>query len=177
MLTNQVIVINGERFTRWSPSAGEDSGGRTRHRSEPRHGAARLIDAHTHMFNDPVQGWSPERMTLMAVTNMQADLYGGITSARDMGSHSNGYADVDIRNAINDGELDGPRFMVSGRGIVWGAQPAGAGPAPNPRAAIVVRSRRRDAPPSASTSRRASITSSSIPAGRTPSAPTARTST
>ena len=28
-----------------------------------------------------------------------------------MGSHSNGYSDVDIRNAINDGELDGPRFM------------------------------------------------------------------
>jgi imidazolonepropionase-like amidohydrolase len=30
--------------------------------------------------------------------------------------------------------------MVAGRGIVWGAQPAGAGPAPSPRAAIVVRS-------------------------------------
>jgi len=92
------------------------------------------------MFNDPVEGWSPERMTLMAVTNMQADLYAGFTSARDMASHSNGYADVDIRNAINDGELDGPRFQVAGRGIVWGAQPQQPGSTPNPRAAIVVRS-------------------------------------
>ena len=141
MLTNQVIVINGERITAVGPEAQVKipAGARVIDLSRATV-LPGLIDAHTHMFNDPVQGWSPERMTLMAVTNMQADLYGGITSARDMGSHSNGYADVDIRNAINDGELDGPRFMVAGRGIVWGAQPAGAGPAPSPRAAIVVRS-------------------------------------
>src|SRR6186713_3080965 len=139
MLTNQVIVINGERITAVGPAAQVKIPAGARvidlSRSTVLPG---LIDAHTHMFNDPVQGWSPERMTLMAVTNMQADLYGGITSARDMASHSNGYADVDIRNAINDGELDGPRFQVAGRGIVWGAQPAAG--APNPRSAIVVRS-------------------------------------
>ena len=45
-----------------------------------------------------------------------------------MSSHGNGYGDVDIRNAINEGRIDGPRFRVSGRGIVWGAAPAtGAG--------------------------------------------------
>jgi len=139
MLTNQVIVINGERITSVGPEAQVKIPAGARvidlSRSTVLPG---LIDAHTHMFNDPVQGWSPERMTLMAVTNMQADLYGGITSARDMASHSNGYADVDIRNAINDGELDGPRFQVSGRGIVWGATPPNG--APNPRSAIVVRS-------------------------------------
>jgi imidazolonepropionase-like amidohydrolase len=139
MLTNQVIVINGERITAVGPEASVKIPAGARvidlSRSAVLPG---LIDAHTHMFNDPVEGWSPERMTLMAVTNMQADLYSGITAARDMASHSNGYSDVDIRNAINDGELDGPRFQVSGRGIVWGATPANG--APNPRAAIVVRS-------------------------------------
>src|SRR4029453_7533005 len=99
-----------------------------------------LIDVHTHMFNDPVEGGSPERKTLMAVTNMQADLYSGITSARDMASHSNGYADVDIRDAINDGAIDGPRFQGAGRGSVWGAQPPAPASTPNPRSAIVVRS-------------------------------------
>jgi imidazolonepropionase-like amidohydrolase len=139
MLTNQVIVIDGERVTAVGPEAQVKipAGARVIDLSRATV-LPGLIDAHTHMFNDPVEGWSPERMTLMAVTNMQADLYGGITSARDMASHSNGYADVDIRNAINAGELDGPRFMVSGRGIVWGATPPKG--EPNPRAAIVVRS-------------------------------------
>jgi imidazolonepropionase-like amidohydrolase len=139
MLSNQIVVINGERITQVGPESQVKipAGARVIDLSRATV-LPGLIDAHTHMFNDPVQGWSPERMTLMAVTNMQADLYSGITAARDMGSHSNGYADVDIRNAINDGELDGPRFKVSGRGIVWGAQPATG--TPNPRSAIVVRS-------------------------------------
>ena len=139
MLTNQIILTDGERITAVGPEAQVKipAGARVIDLSRATV-LPGLIDAHTHMFNDPVEGWSPERMTLMAVTNMQADLHSGITSARDMASHSNGYADVDIRNAINDGEIDGPRFQVSGRGIVWGAQPANG--APNPRAAIVVRS-------------------------------------
>ena len=57
--------------------------------------------------------------------------------ARIMSSHGNGYADIDIRNAINEGRIDGPRFRVSGRGIVWGAAPPTA-PA-NPLASTVIR--------------------------------------
>ena len=39
-----------------------------------------------------------------------------------MSSHSNGYADVLVRNAINEGRLQGPRYQVSTLGIVWGAR-------------------------------------------------------
>jgi imidazolonepropionase-like amidohydrolase len=97
-----------------------------------------LIDAHTHMFNPPKPGMSRETSTLIAIQNVQADLYAGFTAARDMSSHGNGYGDVDIRNAIDLGRIDGPRFKVSGRGIVWSATPA-AGPA-NPLTSIIVRS-------------------------------------
>ena len=67
---------------------------------------------------------------LIAVQNVQADLRAGFTAARDMSSHGNGYADVVIRNAINQGRFDGPRFQVSTLGIVWGANPATAPPNP-----------------------------------------------
>jgi len=89
-----------------------------------------LIDAHTHMFNYPKPGMSRETSTLIAVHNLQADLWAGFTSARDMSSHGNGYADVDVRNAINAGRIDGPRFQVSGRGIIWAGAAATAAASP-----------------------------------------------
>ena len=99
-----------------------------------------LIDAHTHMFNVRRPGMSREASTLIAVQNMQNDLRAGFTTARDMSTHGNGYGDVDIRNAINEGRLEGPRYQVSGRGIVWGGMAlAGAAP-PNPLTSTVVHS-------------------------------------
>ena len=58
---------------------------------------------------------------------------------RDMGSHGNGYGDVDVRNAINWGDLDGPRLQVAGRGIAWGPKPPDPSAPVNPLASIVIR--------------------------------------
>ena len=77
---------------------------------------------------------------LIAVQNAQADLRAGFTAARDMNSHGNGYGDVEIRNAINQGRLDGPKYQVSTMGIVWGAAPANPNVPANPSASTVVRS-------------------------------------
>jgi imidazolonepropionase-like amidohydrolase len=76
----------------------------------------------------------------MAVQNAQADLRAGFTAARDMSSHGNGYADVVMRDAINQGRFDGPRYQVSTLGIVWGATPPNAAAPDNPLASTVVRS-------------------------------------
>ena len=48
--------------------------------------------------------------------------------------------DVEIRDAINQGRFDGPRFQVSTLGIVWGAAPANPAAPDNPLASTVVRS-------------------------------------
>ncbi len=121
MLTNQVLVLQGERIIEIGSAAQVkipadaqviDLGQATV--------LPGLIDAHTHMFNTPKAGMSRETSTLIAIHNLQADLRAGFTTARDMSSHGNGYADVEMRNAINQGRLDGPRFQVAGRGIVWG---------------------------------------------------------
>ena len=85
-----------------------------------------LIDAHTHMFNQRGAKTTTEEAMLIAMQNAQADLRAGFTSARDMSSHGNGYADVAMREAINQGRIDGPRYQVSTLGIAWGAAPATA---------------------------------------------------
>ena len=121
MLTNQVLVLQGERTTEVGSAAQVKIPAEAQvidlSQATVLPG---LIDVHTHMFNTPKAGMSREISTLLAIHNLQADLRAGFTSARDMSSHGNGYADVEMRNAINEGRLDGPRFKVSGRGIVWG---------------------------------------------------------
>jgi imidazolonepropionase-like amidohydrolase len=77
---------------------------------------------------------------LIAVQNVQASLRAGFTAARDMTTHGNGYGDISIRNAINEGRIDGPRYQVSTRGIVWGDKPANPAAPDNPLASAVVRS-------------------------------------
>ncbi|HEY6506705.1 MAG TPA: amidohydrolase family protein, partial [Vicinamibacterales bacterium] len=141
MLTGQVVLVQGERITDVGASsqiaipAGAqviDLGTATV--------LPGLIDAHTHMFNNPTPKISRERATMLAVQNLQLDLRAGFTAARDMTSHGNGYADVEMRDAINAGDLDGPRFQVSGRGIRWSAEPPNPAAAANPLADIVIRS-------------------------------------
>ena len=141
MLTKQVVLVSGERITEVGAEgqvripAGVEVIDLSRATVLPG-----MIDAHSHMYNTRRPGWTTERSTLIAIHNAQADLQAGFTAARDMGSHGNGYGDVDIRDAINMGDIDGPRFQVAGRGIAWGLKPPDPSLPPNPLTSIVVRS-------------------------------------
>jgi imidazolonepropionase-like amidohydrolase len=136
LLSDQVVLIEGERITDVGPAAAVKipSGVRVIDLSRATV-LPGLVDAHTHMFNAPKPGMTREQSTLIAVQHTQADLRAGFTTIRDMSSHGNGYADVDIRNAIDGGLIDGPRQQVSTRGIVWGAP---GSPAGEPLASAVV---------------------------------------
>jgi imidazolonepropionase-like amidohydrolase len=139
LLTKQVVLLQGEHISEVGPEASIriPAGAQVIDLSQATV-LPGLIDAHTHMFNTPAAGMSREASSLIAVQNVLSDLRAGFTAARDMSSHGNGYADIDIRNAINEGRIDGPRYQVSGRGIIWGATPATA--PPSPLTQIVVRS-------------------------------------
>jgi imidazolonepropionase-like amidohydrolase len=82
-----------------------------------------LIDAHVHLFLHPgaedlqtVQESVPQR-TILATLAARADLLAGFTAERDMGTEGAGSADTAVRDAINRGEIPGPRLRISGNAI------------------------------------------------------------
>lgn len=77
-----------------------------------------LMDMHTHVVRNLTRGFfsryfqSPHRATIGGVVNAEKTLMAGFTTIRNVGAAD--YADVALRNAINAGEIPGPRMAVSG---------------------------------------------------------------
>ncbi|HZW91539.1 MAG TPA: amidohydrolase family protein [Candidatus Eremiobacteraceae bacterium] len=76
-----------------------------------------LIDAHTHLTMDPKFGYerlglSIPREALIGAKNARVTLQAGFTTVRNVGAA--GYSDVALRDAINAGDVPGPRMLVSG---------------------------------------------------------------
>jgi imidazolonepropionase-like amidohydrolase len=77
-----------------------------------------LIDVHTHITADPTgNGYqalaiSVPREAVTGVKNARITLHSGFTTVRNVGA--TGYTDVAVRDGINDGEIEGPRMLVSG---------------------------------------------------------------
>jgi imidazolonepropionase-like amidohydrolase len=77
-----------------------------------------LIDCHVHLTGDPQHtgypslGISVPRQALTGAKNARLTLLAGFTTVRDVGA--SGYSDVALRDAIDAGEIPGPRLVVSG---------------------------------------------------------------
>src|SRR6202167_2006102 len=76
-----------------------------------------LIDAHTHLTMDPTFGYeelgiSIPREALTGAKNARITLQAGFTTVRNVGA--DGFTDVALRDAINAGDVPGPRMLVSG---------------------------------------------------------------
>jgi imidazolonepropionase-like amidohydrolase len=122
--TNQVVLISGDRITEVGPAekvkipAGSEIVDLSHATVLPG-----LIDAHTHVFgNGPdfetqILRQSYQYRTLLALANAQKDLMVGFTTLRDLKTLGAMYSDVDLRNAIDRGIVQGPRMQVATRGI------------------------------------------------------------
>jgi len=77
-----------------------------------------MIDAHTHITGDPWHhGYaglanSTAREALYGAQYAKVTLEAGFTTIRNVGA--GGYADIDLRDAINSGGIEGPRIYASG---------------------------------------------------------------
>jgi imidazolonepropionase-like amidohydrolase len=93
-----------------------------------------LIDTHTHVllqgditaadYDQQLLKQSPEYRTILATVNARRALEYGFTSIRDLETEGAGYADADVKKAINSGVIPGPRMQVATRALdVTGAYP------------------------------------------------------
>ena len=100
-----------------------------------------LIDVHTHVllqgditaedYDKQLLKFSPEYRTILGTQSARKALEYGFTTIRDLETEGAGYADVDIKKAINAGVIPGPRMQVATRALdVTGAYPL-LGYAPN----------------------------------------------
>jgi len=77
-----------------------------------------LMDVHTHITADPSDsgyqglGVSIPRSAVKGARNARLTLLAGFTTIRNVGA--DGFADVAVRDGINNGEILGPRMLVSG---------------------------------------------------------------
>ena len=65
-----------------------------------------------------------------ATNHLKLDLMAGFTTLRDLGTEGAGYADVGLRDAVEQGIIPGPRLLVATRAIVAHRTYAPAGNAP-----------------------------------------------
>jgi len=86
-----------------------------------------MIEGHSHMFLHPYNetSWDDQVLheplamrTARAIVHARDTLMAGFTSARDLGTEGAGFADVGLRQAIDQGIVPGPRLMVATRAIV-----------------------------------------------------------
>src|SRR6185312_6929867 len=86
-----------------------------------------LIEAHSHVllhpytetvWNDQVAHESLSLRVARATNHLRSTLLAGFTTIRDLGTEGAGYADVGLKQAVEQGIIPGPRMLVATRAIV-----------------------------------------------------------
>ena len=86
-----------------------------------------LVEGHSHVmlhaynetaWNDQVAHEGLAVRTARAVNHLRTTLMAGFTTIRDLGTEGAGYADVELKQAVNQGIIPGPRMLCSTRAIV-----------------------------------------------------------
>jgi imidazolonepropionase-like amidohydrolase len=86
-----------------------------------------LVEGHSHVllhaynetsWNDQVSREGLGLRVARAVNHLRSTLMAGFTTIRDLGTEGAQYADVELKQAVNQGIVPGPRMLVSTKAIV-----------------------------------------------------------
>src|SRR5262249_2664087 len=86
-----------------------------------------LVEGHSHVLLHPYDEtkWDEQVLheslgvrTARAVNHLRATLMAGFTTIRDLGTEGAGYADAELKQAVEQGIIPGPRMIVTTRAIV-----------------------------------------------------------
>lgn len=120
------VLVEGERIAAIGPNLTAPAGARTIDLPGETLMPG-LIEGHGHLFlhaynetswDDQVLREQLALRTARAVVHARQTLMAGFTTERDLGTEGAGYADVGLKQAINQGIIPGPRLVVSTRAIV-----------------------------------------------------------
>ena len=130
---NVLITVEGDRVKDVRENASTASGAQTIDLSD-RTCLPGLIDSHTHVllqgditaadYDEQLLKQSVAYRAILATRSVRRALEYGFTTIRDLETEGAGYADVDLKKAINRGIIPGPRMQVATRAMdVTGAYP------------------------------------------------------
>lgn len=121
------VRVRGDRIDAVGPSASLDTAGAAAIDLAGTTLLPGLIEAHAHVllhpynetsWNDQVLKESLGVRIARATNHLRATLQAGFTTLRDLGTEGAGYADVELKQAVEQGIIPGPRMLVSTRAIV-----------------------------------------------------------
>lgn len=123
-----VVVVRGDRIEAAGPAASTPAPAGAQSVALP--GATLmpgLIEGHSHLLLHPYNetSWNDQVLreplalrTARAVNHARATLMAGFTTVRDLGTEGAGYADVGLKQAIDQGIIPGPRMLVTTRAML-----------------------------------------------------------
>jgi imidazolonepropionase-like amidohydrolase len=121
------VRVRGDRIEAAGPAAGVGTSGATLVDLPGATLMPGLIEGHSHVllhpynetsWNDQVLRESLGLRVARATNHLRATLMAGFTTIRDLGTEGAGYADVDLKQAVEQGIISGPRIITTTRAIV-----------------------------------------------------------
>jgi imidazolonepropionase-like amidohydrolase len=121
------VRVAGDRIEAAGPAAGIDAAGAKVVELPGATLMPGLVEGHSHIFlhaydetawNDQVAHEGLALRAARAVNHLRATLMAGFTTMRDLGTEGAGYADVELKQAVEQGIVPGPRVLVATRAIV-----------------------------------------------------------